>query len=209
MDQVKSLNMTRKQKIIIAAIVVGNLLFMGLLAVTTFQVAEKANANKEYVTTIAPASPGLVGNTGPQGPPPTPEQVSEAVNDYCLNTGSCEGKTPTMAMVFEAVSQYCAADKCKGPEGTAGANGANGADAPPITAADIQAAVVNYCANGNCDGPTGSTGANGVNGIDGQPPASWRFTYLTTEYECKRTDPFDAANPTYTCEPITQESKES
>jgi hypothetical protein len=60
-----------------------------------------------------------------------------------------------------------------------------------------------------CRGADGTNGANGVDGANGQPPSSWRFTYLTTEYECKRTDPFDAANPTYACEPITQESEES
>lgn len=199
--------MTKRQKIIIAAIIIANLLFMGLLALTTYQVAEKAEAGKDYVTTIAPASPGIKGDTGPQGPPPTPEQVAQAVYDYCANTGICEGKAPSMSTVFAAVSQYCNDGKCKGEDG------ANGKDAPPVTSAQIQNAVVNYCANGNCTGPKGDTGeagpigptgpagAAGNPGADGQPPVSWKFTYLTTEYTCSREEPFEPAAPRYTCAP--------
>jgi len=63
--------------------------------------------------------------------------------------------------------------------------------------------------NPGVDGQTGATGADGVdgaNGTDGEPPMSWRFTYLATEYECARTDPFDKESPTYSCAPVEQET---
>lgn len=205
----KNYGLTRRQKIWIAAVVAANILLLLLLGISTFQVAEKANSGQDYVTTIAPSSPGLKGDTGPAGPPPTPQQVAQAVYNYCASTGICEGKTPSMSVVFAAVSQFCADGNCKGETGAAGAEGAAGADAAEVTEASIQSAVVNYCANGKCVGPTGPmgpagesiTGEPGVDGVDGQPPVSWKFTYLTTEYTCQRDDPFDSANPTYSCTP--------
>jgi len=71
-----------------------------------------------------------------------------------------------------------------GRDGRDGAEGALGSSGTPGTV-----------------GPQGPQGPAGVDGSAGEPPASWRFTYLFTTYECTRSTPFDAAAPTYTCNP--------
>lgn len=50
-------------------------------------------------------------------------------------------------------------------------------------------------------GATGATGQQGAPGADGQPPVSWTFNdALGFQRTCVRTDPFDPAAPTYTCQ---------
>jgi hypothetical protein len=57
-------------------------------------------------------------------------------------------------------------------------------------------------------GPEGATGPEGPAGADGQPPLSWTFFFPNgVEHTCTRSDPFDPANPTYTCE--SQQGTES
>lgn len=120
------------------------------------------------------ALPGPAGSEGPQGP---------------------AGRDATDAQVFSSVTEFCVIHgMCQGPQGVPGAlgtpgkDGANGADGPAGPAGPAGAA--------------GADGAPGAAGTPGQPPTSWTFTNERgTEYMCGRTDPFDAAAPTYTCAP--------
>jgi len=72
-----------------------------------------------------------------------------------------------------------------GVNGADGLSGASGADGAP--------------------GQNGADGAAGADGADGEPPASWTFTDTQgVTYTCTRAEPFDAANPQYTCTTPTQ-----
>ena len=160
--------MTRKQRILLTILAGAVLAVIGLLVVTTLQVANKVKSGETYTTTIAPGSPtrGPQGDKGDQGPPPTPTQISQAVYDYCADTGICNGTNPSIEVVFAAVSKYCESGNCKG---------SNGKDATPISADQIQVAVNSYCSNGKCRGADGATGATGPIGATG---ASGRTTEL-------------------------------
>lgn len=161
--------MTRPQKIAVILFVVMTMFAIGFLIVATMQIKDRAERGEQYVTTIAPNSPGIKGEKGDQGPPPTADQVKQAVYQYCAETGVCDGHQPSLAAVFAAVTQYCDAGSCKGDDG------ANGRDATP---AQIQSAVSSYCANGNCKGEAGDDGAVGATGATGPAGSSGRSPVL-------------------------------
>jgi len=85
----------------------------------------------------------------------------------------------------------------QGPRGEPGEDGKDGPAGPPGPAGT----------NGT-DGAAGATGATGPagpagpSGAPGEPPMSWTFDWLGFTYACTRTDPFDAAAPTYECNQI-------
>lgn len=115
--------------------------------------------------------PGPPGEIGPQGPPPSAEQVRAAVASYCGQSG-CDGPpgaSVTEADVLAAVTAYCAETGCQGPAG------ADGAPGPGPSDDDIAAAVAAYCSTGACTGPAGPpgpagpAGPAGPNGTDGAP----------------------------------------
>jgi hypothetical protein len=131
---------------------------------------------------------GATGATGPQGPQGLPgrdatdAQVASAVDSYCFAHASCIGPQGPKGDV--------------GPKGDPGDAGAIG---PKGDTGDIGPA-----------GPPGQDGINGTNGLNGadgkdgaagQPPYSWTQPgFLPNQTEtCSRTDPFDPAQPTYTC----------
>lgn len=196
-DMSSNVKMTNKQKVLVVMAALFLLAALGFLYISTVQVKQKADKGEPYVTTIAPNSPGKEGPKGPKGDSPTPEEISQAVEDYCKRTYICVGKSPSQELVLAAVFQYCADGKCKGDKG---------ADATPVSMAQIYEQVSSYCANDNCRGPVGATGANGVsgsngtNGTNGEPPLSWSFTSQGVEYQCDREDPFDPVTPKYRCE---------
>lgn len=131
---------------------------------------------------------------GDDGFSPTAAQIDAALLEYC-SSGRCDSKAPTFDQIIAAVSVFCSNGVCKGDRG---------ADAQPITVEQVAAAVDSYCSAGRCvgaTGPGGTDGANGTNGTNGEPPVSWKFRYLKTYYTCARTDPFDPASPTYSCDP--------
>ncbi|MEO7260245.1 MAG: hypothetical protein ABI047_03145 [Jatrophihabitantaceae bacterium] len=169
--------------------------------------------------TRSPAS-GAPGPTGAAGPGPSAVQIQNAVASYC-SAVKC-GSGPTAAQVAQAVATYCRSDgRCQGPAGSdatgapgvSGAPGASGAPGQNATADQVAAAVATYCAaHEQCAGPAGadgrdatgapgSPGPSGASGGPGQPPVSWTYTdALGVDHTCSRTDPFDAAAPTYRCD---------
>lgn len=79
-----------------------------------------------------------------------------------------------------------------GPSGVAGVPGPNGQ--PGANGDDGQPGAAGAV------GPQGPKGDPGDSGTDGQPPAGWTATYSDGSTEtCTRADPFDPANPQYTC----------
>jgi hypothetical protein len=98
-----------------------------------------------------------------------------------------------------------------GPPGPAGANGIDGRDGTDgVDGATVTGPPGPAGAEGvdGQDGQDGQDGADGQSisgpagpaGADGQPPTAWTYTDpLGIDYICDRTDPFDTAQPTYTC----------
>lgn len=85
---------------------------------------------------------GQDGSNGANGLNASPEQIAQAVADYCAaNNG------------------------CKGADGTNGTNGQNGADAPALTQDQINTAVAQYCSTNGCTGPAGPPGPAGQDGV--------------------------------------------
>ncbi len=116
---------------------------------------------------------------------PAPEIIQQIIE----GTPGSPGRPPTAAEIAESIRAYCAVrDGCAGDDGqdgqpgSPGASGEAGSDGAPGAA-----------------GADGAPGASGTPGADGQPPVSWTFTYLLTDYTCNRTDPFDPSAPQYTC----------
>lgn len=131
------------------------------------------------------------GERGPQGPrgfqgligPPGPTGAPGPVGD--------PGPAGPAGPPGEAGQD--GTDGATGPSGDTGATGAQGPagePGPPGPAGEP-----------GPPGPSGPPGADGVDGTDGEPPQSWTFTYMAVTYECRRTDPFDPAEPTYACVP--------
>lgn len=66
----------------------------------------------------------------------------------------------------------------RGPAGPAGKDGAQGAAGAP-----------------------GSNGTDGRDGADGKPPTGWTYVdALGISHTCSKSEPFDPASPTYTCD---------
>ena len=87
----------------------------------------------------------------------------------------------------------------QGPPGPAGADGADGAVGPPGPAGADGAA--GPAGPAGADGKDGAIGPAGPAGADGQPPMGWVVygpNNVVTE-RCERADPFDPAEPRYTC----------
>lgn len=99
-----------------------------------------------------------------------------------------KGDAPSFSDLLQAVQSFCspgtANPPCKGETGAQGAQGVPGAT------------VVGPAGQNGADGAPGAPGAAGA---DGQPPVSWTYTDLLGMHTCSRTDPFDAAAPTYQC----------
>lgn len=113
---------------------------------------------------VDPGEP-VTGPQGEQGRPPTPAEISLAVQSYCSG-GRCDGKNPTAAQVARAVSVYCNdRDNCRGPEGTQGEPGSEGPQGPGPTNAQVAQAVADYCADGRCKGAQGDPGPTGQTGV--------------------------------------------
>lgn len=102
---------------------------------------KKPVASAPSKSEIEKAIQGAEGPAGPAGQNATDEQVSEAVQDYCVAHGGCigipgqtgaAGPGPTSDQIAAAVSDFCAANGgCVGPAGSNGADGADGADGAP------------------------------------------------------------------------------
>lgn len=116
------------------------------------------------VPVVNPGEP-VAGPQGEQGRPPTPSEISLAVESYC-SSGRCDGKNPTAAQVAKAVTVYCNdRDNCRGvpgEQGTPGDPGAEGPQGPGPTNAQVAQAVADYCASGACKGAQGDPGPTGV-----------------------------------------------
>lgn len=99
------------------------------------------------VTTYLQANPppaGPAGEPGAEGP---------------------EGRPPTADEVSVAVATFCAEGACQGPEGPAGGQGPVGPAGPGPTDAQIEAAINTFCGNdGSCEGAPGATGPTGPPG---------------------------------------------
>lgn len=151
------------------------------------------------VCVVDPAD--LRGDTGPPGPPPTDEQVQEAVNLFLLRNPPQPGRAPTMAEIADAVTLQLVADP---PE--------RGERGPGPRPEQIAGAVATFLLENppppgqpGADGEDGAPGADStVPGPPGEPPLSWTFTTRDalgqpTTHRCVRDDPFDPDAPTYTC----------
>lgn len=117
-----------------------------------------------------PGEQGEPGVPGEQGPPPSDEQVAQAVALYCRG-GNCDGpsgKNATAADVAAAVLSYCnERGECRGEVGAPGEPGPAG---PPPTAEQVASAVSTYCSSRNgCRGPVGPQGEQGEQGPPGEP----------------------------------------
>ena len=156
----------------------------------------------------------IQGPPGEPGPPPSDEQVAEAVARYLQEHPPEPGRSPTFAEIRAAVADYLA--ESPPPAGEPG---------PGPTQEQVLAAVTTYLISNpipagepgpagpagrdgqdGAPGPAGPAGPAGADGSDGQPPLSWTFTHQpvvgpAVTYECTRTDPFDASAPTYECSP--------
>jgi hypothetical protein len=119
-------------------------------------------------TPVVDPSEPVAGPQGEQGRPPTPAEISLAVQSYCSG-GRCDGKNPTAAQVAKAVSIYCnERDNCRGAtgeQGIPGSDGAEGPQGPGPTNAQVAQAVADYCADGRCKGPQGDPGPSGQTGV--------------------------------------------
>lgn len=106
-----------------------------------------------------------------------------------------DGDTPTDAELLVLVRQvYAENPPAPGVDGQDGADGAPGQNA--------------YCYDNPEDpacqpreGRPGVDGAPGARGARGEPPFGWSTTYPDGSREdCRRADPFDPAEPRYTCQ---------
>jgi pilus assembly protein FimV len=116
---------------------------------------------------------GAQGQAGTNGKDATDAQVQAGIERYCTFNKGCQ------------------ADPVPGPAGAAGATGSPGAAGTNGT--------------DGAPGKDGAAGAPGAPGADGQPPSSWTYTTTdvlgnTTTHQCTRSDPFDPAAPTYSCQ---------
>lgn len=120
------------------------------------------------------------------------------------------GKVPAAQKPSEVVPGAAGATGATGPRGDIGLPGQTGPQGPPgPTGADGATGATGTAGPSGVQGdpgpagpqgPAGATGATGPAGTDGQPPLSWTYTdALGIQYTCTRTDPFDPAAPTYTC----------
>jgi len=147
----------------------------------------------------------IQGPPGEPGPPPSDEQVAEAVARFLQEHPPEPGRSPTFEEIRAAVADYLA--ESPPPAGEPG---------PGPTQEQVLAAVTTYLISNPVPagepGPAGPAGRDGEpgpageDGADGQPPLSWTFTHQpvvgpAVTYECTRTDPFDASAPTYECSP--------
>jgi len=127
--------------------------------------------------------PGVAGPTGPPGP--TGGTGSQGDQGLPGATGS-EGQPGTPGEPgTDGEPGATGPQGGTGPQGPAGEPGPEGAPGPSGPQGE--------------PGEPGEPGPDGEPGTDGEPPQSWTFSYLTFSYVCERTDPFDPANPTYTC----------
>jgi hypothetical protein len=142
------------------AVIVFVLLIVGGNVFFTNQLIER----NQPAVSITPGSPtkGEKGDKGDKGDRPTALEVKQAVTDYCLDTGTCEGESPSIETVYAAVTRYCLVITCHGTDGS------NGRDAAAVTDAQIQAQVAAYCAATECIGRDGKDGADGANGLPGE-----------------------------------------
>jgi len=120
---------------------------------------------------VAPEPEKITGQPGAAGPAGAAGKDGVSVLSVsCSSSG-------TFTVVYSSGRTQTGIGDCIAQDGAAGANGANGAN-----------------------GADGSPGATGATGADGQPPVSWTYTDgVGFNYLCTRTDPFDAAQPTYSC----------
>lgn len=151
------------------------------------------------VCVVDPAD--LRGEPGPQGPPPTDEQVLRAVETYLRANPPEPGRPPTMQEIADAVAIQLAVDP---PE--------RGERGPGPTPQQIADAVATFLlANPPPPGEDGEAGEDGEDGADstvpgppGEPPLSWTFETCDvigkcTTHRCERDEPFDPEAPRYTC----------
>lgn len=142
------------------------------LAAENKRAAQRLAAQVERLGGDPVIDPGdLVGPPGPQGPqgvagpPPTDEQVAQAVRAFCAD-GSCRGSDGagvTRAQVAVAVAAYCDyRGECAGPTGRTGETGPQG---PGPTDEQVAQAVATYCADGRCRGEQGPRGV-GIADLD-------------------------------------------
>lgn len=102
---------------------------------------------------------------GEPGPPPSPIQIQQAVDQYCA-AGLCEGDSPTSQEILLAVDVYCSLrDDCTGSRGPAGPRGAAGTDGSD--GVDGEPGTVGAQGPVGPEGPPGPPGADGSNGTDG------------------------------------------
>lgn len=163
----------------------------------------------------------LRANPPADGRPPTDAEIAVAVVNYCAIGGRCVGPTGPqgergeigpIGLQGEPGPQGPAgepgtdgADGATGPQGppgpagAAGPTGPQGEPGPGPTEAQIAAAISDYCAAAGCVGPQGPQGEPGD---DGMPPSGWKVVdHRGKTSTCVRQDPFDAADPWYTCTP--------
>ncbi|MGE0399957.1 MAG: hypothetical protein AB7T06_24795 [Kofleriaceae bacterium] len=154
------------------------------------------------------------------------QQVQQlaANNDALREQVLSQGEEP-VAPPAEQITGEPGAPGATGAQGPAGLNGTSVAS---VTCTSSGSWLISYdsgrtqTASGPCvgqdgqtvvgpagaDGADGKDGAPGATGAAGAPPFSWRWTSTSgIERECVRTDPFDAASPTYTCNVVTPVSR--
>lgn len=136
-------------------------------ALSTALTVEQEALEDRGETPVAPPpddlieDPDYTGPPGPQGPPPSDEQVAAAVADYFERNPVEDGESPSPAAIAAAVANYLAENP---PE--------QGEPGPPPTAAQVAAAVEAYLiANPPSPGPAGQPGEDGSDGKDGQDGA--------------------------------------
>ncbi len=158
----------------VAALIVG--VIWGNVYVTNKALEQDRDPVTITPTTPVKGEPGAQGPKGDKGDRPSPQEVRQAVADYCAQSGLCEGKAPSASVVYAAVTRYCAENRCQGEagvagkDGTSGAAGRDGRDAAPVTDAQIQQQVTAYCAEFGCTGPAGADGEDGLPGESGRTP---------------------------------------
>jgi hypothetical protein len=129
--------------------------------------------------------PGPTGPAGPQGSPGASGPVGSPGPTGPSGKSGVNGVSVTGPPGANGRQGAPGPTGATGPQGVAGPAGADGAAGPAGVA--------------GADGKDGTNGTDGTNGVDGQPPYSWTYSVGPRDFTCVRTDPFDAAKPTYVC----------
>jgi hypothetical protein len=167
---------------------------------------------EQIAATPVPTEPPV---PGPQGPPPTTEQIQAAVDAYLIAHPPPEGRPPNAAEVAAAVASYLTANPPTPgrpptaeeisaavaqyfadnppPQGPKGDEGQDGEPGRPPTAEEIRAAVDSYLA-----AHPPPQGPKGDEGDPGPPPSSLTLTIDGTTQTCTRSGGTDTA-PAYDC----------